>query len=164
MTDFRILEESTFNLKGGKLYLMLLRENGKFGIEVVNREKTFGRKYTDSQKKANLLFDIITNKLSVYTTLADAENCVIRCFSLKSVNKLMFILTADGKETTQGDIQKLREEGIIEFKMDVQFGFLKDKKKKDAISIYISETRHSKPYGVLFGMNDGNLKMTFELL
>ena len=162
MNNFRIILENTFKFKEGKLYLMMIRENEVYGVEVVDREKTFGRKYAKNREQADLLFDKISTKLSKLKRLSDAEQVIERCFSSKTIDKTLFILMADDKILTQTDIVKMNNQ--IEFWMTVKIGFNKMVKDEDSLTVYVYETsKRKKPFGVLVGDAFGkNLK--FELL
>ena len=164
-TDFRILKEETVPYKGGKLYLMLLRENARFGVEVVNREKTFGRKYASTRKEADKLFDLITDKLFKYKLIVDAENAIARCFSVDSNDKFIFVLVADDTILTQADISPLKEK--VEFRTRIKLGYNKNKREKNALTIYIylgsRLTSNQKAFGVLVGTRKAK-DLKFELL
>lgn len=161
-TDFRILSENTFNLKGGKLYVMLLRDNGNYGVEVVDREKTFGRKMTETRKQAEFLFDSISDRLNRYKCLKDAVNAIERCFALDSVDKVLFTLIMDDRVSAQADIVSMK--GKVKFISQPLFNVKKDVKEKGALTVYIYEKRtDKKPYAVLVGTIKVN-DFKFELL
>jgi hypothetical protein len=155
-TDFRILRENTFNLKGGKLYLMLLRENGNYGVEVVDREKTFGRKMSKDRKEADFLFDTIEDRLARYKNLKEAEKAIESCFGFKSLDKLLFVLIMDDRISCQADIVAMK--GKVKFVTRPEFG------DNDSLTVYIFENKtDKKPYGVLKGTTKVN-DFKFELL
>lgn len=154
--DFRVIRENTFNLKGGKLYLMLLRDNGVFGVEVVDREKTFGRQMTNTRKEADFLFDSIVDRLDKFTSIKDAENAIKRCFKVKSTDKMMFVLIMDNKVSSQTDIVAIRDK--IKFVTKVKFN-----REKGLMTIHVSENRTEKPFATLKGTDDGK-NLIFELL
>jgi hypothetical protein len=155
-TEFRILNENTFNLKGGKLYTMLLRDNGIFGVEVVDREKTYGRKMTENLKQAEFLFDSISDRLIKYKTFTDAVSAIERCFGLDSLNKTLFTLIMDDKIGSQADIVAMK--GKFKFVTLPKFG------KDDSLIVNIFEKRtDKKPYGVLIGTVKGD-DFKFELI
>lgn len=161
-TDFKIFREETFSFKGGKMYLMLLCEDGNFGVEVVNREKTFGRKNTKNRAEADFLFETISDKLLKYKVLAEAENAIVRCFEMNSINKLLFVLIAEDSITTQADIVVIH--GKFEFITRPKFGYVKKKKELNGLTIYLYENRSDKkPYGLLYGSTNAN-DFKFEFL
>lgn len=161
LNDFRILSEETFNFKGGKLYLMLLRENAKYGVEVVDREKSFGRKIVGSRSDADFLFESISNRLSKYKTIKDAETAIKRCFSLKDMNKLLFVLIVDDSTISQSDIKSLKKN--INFRTRVKVDYLKSKKKENALTVYVYADSERKAFGVLTGTREAK-DLKFELL
>jgi len=162
MNDFRVILESTFKFKEEKLYLMLLRENGMFGVELVDRKKTFGRKYTKDRKQADLLFDEISNRLSEFKSLHLAEEFIKDSFKTKSIDKLLFIIMANGKTITQNDIVKMKDK--VNFNLKLKFDFERKVKKKDALTIYVYEKRlDKKPFGVMVGTTNGD-DLKFELV
>lgn len=161
-TDFRIIKENTFSLKGGKLYTMLLRENGVFGVEVVDRTKTFGRKFAKTFEDAEFLFDSIAERIAQYKDLTDAENAIARCFAFKSLDKLLFVLIMDDRLSSQADIVAIK--GKFKFRTRLKFGYRKKVKDIDSLTIYIYDTETSKrPYAVMYGAADAQ-KLIFELL
>lgn len=161
-TDFRILAEETFTFKGGKLYVMLLREDAKFGVEVVNREKTFGRLFSDDRQSAEFLFDSIKNRLLLYKKIGDAEDAIVLCFGLKSMSKILFTLIMGDRVTDVKDLNNIRHK--FEHHIRLKFGYRKKTKELNGLTIYIYESRTSrKPFGLLYG-DDFSDAMSFELL
>jgi hypothetical protein len=161
-TDFRILAEETFTFKGGKLYVMLLREDAKFGVEVVNREKTFGRLFSDDRQSAEFLFDSVKNRLLLYKKIGDAEDAIVLCFGLKSMSKILFSLTMGDRVTNNADMKEIRYK--FDHDIRLKFGYKKKLKELNGLTIYIYESRTSrKPFGLLYGTDRGD-DMLFELL
>lgn len=135
---------------------MLLRENGNFGVEVADREKTFDRKMTKDRKEADLLFDSIEDRLARYKHLRDAEKAIETCFGFKSLDKLLFVLIMDDRISSQADIVAIK--GRVKFVTRPKFG------DDDALTVYIFENRaDKKPYGVLKGTTRGD-DFKFELI
>jgi hypothetical protein len=161
-TDFKVINENTFSFKDGELYVMLLRENGEFGVEVVDREKTFGRKITQDYKTADFLFESVINRLSQYKCLEDAENAIMKCFAFDSLDKLLFVLIMDDRISSQSDIVSI--ESKFNFIIRLKFGYRKKIKNKNSITIYVYEKiTDKKPYALLYGSDMAN-DMRFELL
>lgn len=160
-TEFRVISENTFDLKGGKLYTMLLRENENFGVEVVNRTKTFGRKLTKNRKEADILFDAVSDKIAKYKHIKDAESAITRCFSLKGMDKLLFVLVAEDSVITQKDIVSLKDR--IDFKTRVKINYVKNVRKENALTVYIYLGLDKKAFGVLIGTREAK-DLKFELL
>lgn len=161
-TDFKIINENTFSFKGGKLYLMLLYENGEFGVEVVDHTKTFGRKIAKDYKSADFLFESVANRLSQYKCLEDAENAIIKCFAFDSLDKLLFVLIMDDRISSQADIVSIKNK--FNFIINLKFGYKKKVKNSNYITIYVYEKiTDKKPYGLLYGSSMAN-DMKFELL
>ncbi len=127
MSEFRILNENTFSLKGNKLYVMLLRENGNFGVEVVDRHKTFGRKFAEDKQEADALFEIITQKISLCKSLEEAEQMIESSFKRKNTKETLFLLLVKDAKLSQEDFGKL----VAKFKLKVKpkYNFLLDKRK-----------------------------------
>ena len=161
--EFRILLEETFSFKGGKLYLMLLRENENFGVEVVDRDKTFGRKYTEDRKKADFLFETISNRLSAADKLSEAEKIVINAFTHQSIDKTIFTLTMYNRVCSQSDVVSLKK-NKVNFHTRLQFGYRKKVKDKESVTIYVYENRtDKKPFGILYGGLEA-INLIFELI
>jgi Glu-tRNA(Gln) amidotransferase subunit E-like FAD-binding protein len=154
-TEFNILTENTFGFKGGKLYVMLLRDNGSYGVEVVDRAKTFGRKMADSREQAEFLFKSICDRLSNYKTIEDAVDAITKAFTFESVDKVLFVIIMDDKVCSQDDIVSIRD--VIKFRTLLKFGYKKKVKEEDALTIYIYEKRtDKKPYAILVGTTKGS--------
>ena len=67
MSDFKILDETTTAFKCSSVCVMLLCHNGEFGVEVVDRKESFGRVFLKDRDEADLVFCLISNKLSKQT-------------------------------------------------------------------------------------------------
>lgn len=148
--DFRILKENTFKFKDGKLYLMLLRENDKFAIEVVDKSKTFGRKFADNRKEAESLFDITTIKIDSKKTLTEAELEIRNCFNRNDLRETIFLLLLKDKNISQNEIGKMLFE--LKFTTKARYNYLKGVKKEGAITIYVFfDIKRKKPIGRFSG-------------
>lgn len=154
-TDFKILMECTFDYKGKKLHLMLLRENSMYGIEVVDNTKSFGRKMTDDRKDADHIFETLTERLNAFSSLKSAEDFLTETFAIKSLNKFRFSIMALYNVISQSDIVNMLN-AKVKFKTRLQFGYNGSKKKKDALTVYIHLTNSKKPFGVLVGTTKAN--------
>jgi hypothetical protein len=152
-TDFKILNEETFNLKADKIYLMLLRDGVRFGVEVVDHEKTFGRIYAEDRIEADTLFDLITNRLSQYKYTLEAEIFLRKLFSLTKTNEMYFFLAVYGNKLSQVAIGRL----IKKFGLRVtsKAGFLGNKKKAGAITINVFFESKGKSFGRFYGTRFG---------
>lgn len=159
MNDFRILKESTFNMKGGKLYLMMLREEGRFGVEVVNRSETLGRQFGDDRPCAESMFDKLEEKLSKIQMLSEAETTIRGMLSLKP-NEFKFVLSSDDVVLSQAEVGRL----MIKHKptsVKTKYNQLFDAKKKGSITIYVFFGK--KPIGRFAGVRFGK-NFKFEKL
>lgn len=159
--DFRILKENTFKFKGENLYLMLLRENNRFAIEVVDKSKTFGRKFAESRKEAEFLFDRTTIRLDSKKTLHDAEEVIKICFDRDDPKETTFLLSLEDREMSQFEIGVLVIK--LKFTTKVKYGYLDKVKKKGAITIFVFFEDKSKPIGKFWGKRFGK-DFQFELL
>lgn len=63
MSDFKIIDETTTIFKCSNVCVMLLRVDGEFGVEVVDRKESFGRVLLKDRDEADLVFCLISNKL-----------------------------------------------------------------------------------------------------
>lgn len=160
--DFRILKEQTFKFKDGKLYLMLLREDNRFAIEVVDKSKTFGRKFADNRKEAELLFDITINKIDSKKTLVEAELEIKNCFDRGDIRETMFLLLLKENKISQYEIGKMLIE--LKFTTKAKYNYLKEVKKAGAITISVFfDTNKNKPIGRFSGTRFGD-DFVFELI
>ncbi len=151
--DFRVLKENTFKFKEGKLYLMLLRDGGKFAIEVVDSLKSFGRKFADDRKEAEFLFDITTTKIDSKLTLPDAESAIRLCFDRDDLKETMFLLALEDREMSQFEIGTMLIK--LKFTTKVKYGYLQKKTKRGAITIKVFFKDKNKPIGEFFGTRFG---------
>lgn len=160
-TDFRILSENTFNLKADKLHLMLLRENGNFGIEVVDHEKSFGRVFARDRTQADLLFELLEKRLDKSRYTLQAEIFLRTLFSLGSIDKMLFLLAVDGARISEAAIGRL----VRKFKLSVRSrkDFIAGKKKRGAITIWVCFESRGKMFGRFSGTRLGK-DFLFELL
>lgn len=151
MDTFRILREQTFNLRGGKIYLMLIIDCGLFGVEVVNRSESYGRKTLTTRAKADLLFKSFEFSLNECKDLKTAEDIIRVSLAGKSLEDIFFLLKVYGKKFSQTVIGEI----VSEFKLavNVKRGFLRDEKKVGAITITVS--LNSKVIGRFFGTRYG---------
>ena len=147
--DFKVLLENTFKFKEGKLYLMLLHDNGAYAIEVVDRYKTFGRKYSNNRKEAELLFNTVINKLAPIKTLITAESLIKDSFGRTEIREIIFLLSLEDRNISQKEIGKL----VIALKIKVKAkqNYLCAKRKKGAITIYVFFDIKKKAIGRFFG-------------
>lgn len=134
---------------------MLLRENSLYGIEVVDRTKSFGRKMIDDRKDADHIFETLTERLNAFSTLKAAEDFLHQTFAIKSINKFRFAILALDNVISQNDVVNMLN-AKIKFKTRLQFGYSGSKKKKDALTVYIHTMTSKKPFGVLVGTTKAN--------
>lgn len=154
-TEFRILKEETFSYRGEKLYLMLLRDGNKFGVEVVDRAQTYGRKYTQDRKEADYLFELITKRLNTYRDFDVAVCAIKRSFERKNLNETMFLLVAEERITSQTKIGRMVKK--FKLKVESKAGYFRDTRKAGAITIYIyfGNKIFGRFYGTRFGEDFG---------
>ena len=148
-TDFRVIAEETFSYKEGKLYLMLINENNQFSIEVVDKKKTFGRQLTKDREQADLLYNQFIKSLSSYEGFVQAEEAVVECLKLKTVDKMVFFLLTKDTIITQKDIVNLK--GKIIFKTRVKIEYHRNIKKENGLTVYVYLNSDKKAFGVLIG-------------
>ena len=162
MNDFRIILENTFKFKAGKLYLMLIKEDNRFAVEIVDKYKTFGRKFAKNRKEAEFLFDIITTKIDSKKTLPDAELEIKNCFNRSNLREIMFLLLLKDKDISQYEIGSMLTE--LRFSTRSRYNYLKEVKKEGAITIYVFfDIKRKKPIGRFFGQRFSK-EFKFELL
>ncbi len=133
MDDFRIIQENTLNYKGNRLFVMMLRDGDKFGVEVVDKTKTFGRKYTENRKEAEKLFDVLSSRLKRCDDLAIAEKAIKMSFERMVFKEIVFLLTVGDKMFTQKECGRM----VAEFKLSVLpfYNVLLDEEKQGALTV-----------------------------
>ena len=158
--DFKILRDEAFVLKGGTIYLMLLKDFDNFGVEVVNRKNTFGRKTTKDRKEAEAMFDELAIRLSEFKKISDAETFIKTCFDINSLEKFKFATMALDKIITQKDIVSMTEK--INFRTLLRFNYNKKKKEDGALTVYLYIKGEKKAFGLLVGTTKADdLKFEF---
>ena len=153
-TEFRVLNENTFDYKNGKLYLILLRDADKFGVEVVDRAKTFGRKHFADLAQAKEVFELISKKLASSKTLDTAESLIKAALGKKNSLETIFILTVANKKLCQDSIGDLTNK--FKFKVKSRYNLLGDEKKRGAITIHVFFGDKKKPTGRFKGTRFGS--------
>jgi hypothetical protein len=152
LSTFKILEEATFNLRGGKLFLMLLNDEGKFAVEVVNNKESFGRKFAKNEKEAELLFETLSEKLDTFKCTAKATLAVKKYFAFKAVDKILFLILSDKDKLGQKDIRSMKKK--ISFKIKVNI-------EGDSVKIDVFFPDETK-FGTFTGtVNDNDLIFSF---
>lgn len=71
MSEFRILEEYTAKFKCSTVYVILFKYGSNFGIEVVDRNESFGRVLTEERSDANLIFSVISK--TIFNQISNKE-------------------------------------------------------------------------------------------
>lgn len=159
--DFRILNESTIDFKNNKLYVMLLREFGEYGVEVASKTDGLGRKFAEDKDKATRLFEAVAEKLSKIKNFEKAETKIKSYFELKDINEIIFLLESEDVVRSQVSIGDL----YVSFKLKVKSHY--DKKGDEyclgAITIYVFFKNKRKPIGRFIGTRFGD-DFTFERL
>jgi hypothetical protein len=151
--DFRIMNEETFTFKDGKIYLMLLKDNGKFGIELADRTKAFGRIMCADRKHAEYLFKIITKSILKKKTLAKAEELIHLSLKRKSLPETVFLFLANSQVFSQDKI------GVIVFDYNIKvkavYDVIGEEKKKGGLTINVYFKSKRKPFGRFIGTRFG---------
>lgn len=152
--EFRILNESTISFKNNKLYVMLLKELGEYGVEVASKSEGFGRKFAEDKAKATELFEAVADKLSRIKNFELAERKIKSYLSLKDVNEIIFLLQSEDVVRTQVSIGDL----YVSFKLRTKASY--DTRGDDyclgAITIYIFFGKKKKPIGRFIGTRFGD--------
>jgi len=159
--QFKILEEKTFTYSKGELYIMLMQEGNRFGVLVTDRAKSLGRKFTGSNKKAKLLYNILSIRLSSHNKLVDAEIATRYCLSLSHIDKMIFAALANGGTLGQKHIVYLKNK--IEFKTKIKFGYHLNYPTKGGITVFIYLWEKEHLFAVLTGKDDAK-KLKFEII
>lgn len=158
--DFKILRDEAFVLKGGTLYLMLLKDFDNFGVEVVNNKKTFGRKITKDRAEAEAMFDDLAGRLAEFAKISEAELFVSTCYAVNSIEKFKFVILVLDKVTTQADIVSMVSR--IKFRTMIRFNYNKNKKETNALTVYVYIKGERKAFGLLVGTKTAkDLKFEF---
>ena len=152
--DFYILDERTVNFKNNKLYVMLLKEFGEFGVEVASKSKGLGRKFAKDKDKASELFDAVADKLSHIKSFEQAETRIKSYFSLKDVNEIIFLLKSEDVVRSQTSIGDLSV--YFRFKAKSKYDCKGDVNCLGAITIYVFFGKKKKPIGRFIGTRFGD--------
>jgi len=159
--EFRILNESTVSFKNNKLYIMLLREFGEYGVEVASKTEGLGRKFAEDKAKATELFDAVAEKLVNIKSFERAEEKIKSYFSLKDINEIIFLLKSEDVVRSQISIGDLCV--YFRFKAKSKYDTKGDEYCLGAITIYIFFGKKKKPIGRFIGTRFGD-DFVFEKL
>ena len=151
--DFRILNEHTINFKKDKIYVMLLKELGNFGVEVTSKEKGYGRKFAEDKAKATELFDAIATKLSKIKTFELAEKKLKSYFSIKDINEVLFLLNSEDVVRSQASIGDLN----VNFKLKTKphYDTKGDAHSEGSVTLDVYFGKKRKPIGRFIGTRFG---------
>lgn len=159
--EFRILNESTINFKSNKIYIMLLKEFGEYGVEVASKNEGFGRKFAENKDKAIELFDALGEKLNDIKSFEQAKERLKSYFKIKDINEILFLLKSEDVVRSQVSIGDL----YIYFKLKTKVKY--DTKGDDhclgAITIYTFFKNRRKAIGRFIGTRFGE-DFVFEKL
>ena len=147
--DFNIINENTISFKNNKLYVMLLRELGVYGVEVASKTDGFGRKFAEDKEEATKLFEAIVEKLSNINNFEQAETKIKSYFSLKDINEIIFLLESEDVVRSQVSIGDL----YASFKLKVKshYDTKGDEYCLGYITIYVFFNNKRKPLGRFIG-------------
>lgn len=159
--DFKIIQESTKKFVGGELCVMLILCKGIFSVEVVTQNKSFGRKATKDREQAEFLFQTIEDSIFRYSKLVDASATLEKCFSFKTIDKIIFVIYVQDRIISQDDIVYLRKH--IHFRTIIKNGYYDKVKQPGIVTIYIVPDFDKKPFGYLVG-KDTLRELQFKLL
>lgn len=117
--EFRILREETFNYKNKKrLFLMLIREGGRYATEIVTAEETYGRKFFDDRDEAEKVFDYFTEKLAERTDY-DSIIKILTASKKLGMKEISFLFNVYGKKLGQVYIGEMIENFKFKIKSKV---------------------------------------------
>ncbi len=146
---FRIVSEKVKIFDTGELCVMLILSEGKYLVEVVNRISSIGRIQIASRKDAEFMVRTIECCFHRYRNIIDAEIAFGKAFSLKDLDKIIFVIYSTNRIITQDDIVYLRKN--IEFRTIIKKHHHYLEKQKGAVTIYILPDFSKKPFAYLVG-------------
>lgn len=162
MSDFRVLSEVTFNFRGDKLYLMLLRDSNKYGVEVVDRDKTFGRKFARDRSNAEYVYNTISKRIDRCKSIEEANNIITKAFSRRSLTETVLLFMVDEKVLSQNKVGEI----IFDLNLNVAKStndFFLNKTKKGYLTIFIRIKSDKAVFGCFAGKRFGK-NFKFHLL
>lgn len=112
-TDFRILYEKTHRYidninKDAEIFLMLIREGDKYGVELNTRTSFVGKVLMSSRTLAEDTYRIFERQLSIHLFSNDAVGVMEIIFGHKTIRQIRFVADVLQYEFSQAFIKKLK--------------------------------------------------------
>lgn len=99
MTEFKIIEDNIINYNGNnQLYIMIIKVNGRYYVEINTRTKHIGRKLIYDRKTSDFVVDQLIQCLSKYSTIQSALDVLNHAFKTKYLNEFMFLVKVMNQE------------------------------------------------------------------
>jgi len=109
MDEFKIIEEATLTfIDGDKLYLMLIKENTNYFIEVDSEKARIGKRQVRSRKEGEVVFEQMAKRLNTYFDLWSAVEMLNIAYGLKTIREHMFLVNNLNREVGLNDIFKFK--------------------------------------------------------
>lgn len=99
MTEFKIIEDNIINYNdNNQLYIMTIKVNGLYYVEINTRTKHIGRKLIYDRKTSDFVVEQIIQSLSKYKKLQSALDILNHAFKTKYLNEFMFLVKVINQE------------------------------------------------------------------
>lgn len=109
MGVFKIIDEVILDF-GNKdqLYLMFIRHNERYFVEIDSRRTCVGRMRTRSYKESGTVYEHIYKRMSEYTDMRSALDVLNLAFSMPSVRQCMFVINVLNTKVEFNSIWKMK--------------------------------------------------------
>jgi len=107
--DFKIIKELHFRYCDSKdIYVMLIKSDNQFIVELNSRTKLIGRKILHNQKNAEILFKLLDFQLGNYLFYEKCISLVDFAFHFNKLNSTLFALHVSNLKFKYEEIREIK--------------------------------------------------------
>lgn len=108
--EFKIIEEAILDFGSTyEIYLMLIRSNDNYLIQIDSRISQIGKRFVLSRKEGETVFQQMESRLRCYRTLYSAIRLLQLSFAMKTIREHMFLINNLDREVELNDIWKMKQ-------------------------------------------------------
>ena len=111
MNQFKIIVEQTLNYQDkSELYLMLIKHNDNYFIEVNSRTSRVGRRQVRSRREGDVVFSQMQERLQSYCEIKSVVELLNLAFKMKTIREHMFLVNFLNDEIELKDIWQIKKQ------------------------------------------------------
>jgi hypothetical protein len=161
MDEFKIIEEATLSfIEGDKLYLMLIKDNGNYFIEVDSKTSCIGKRQVRSRKEGEVVFEQMEKRLCCYFDVWSAFEMLDFAFAMETIREHMFLVNNLNREVSFNEIWKFKRQYMCQTTPVITDLIYEDCSYNK--TIYITFPGRKEPLGY-FKAPDEDSNFTFHL-